>query len=70
MEEVADEDGDVAPAEGQEGGKYWRLQAHWPATSKSVSRVFAVDIRSKLTPINLQSSLSPVSNLTPPIRIP
>ncbi|KAJ7285780.1 WD40 repeat-like protein [Mycena rebaudengoi] len=35
IEEVADEDGDVAPAEDQEGGKYWRLQLHWPATSKS-----------------------------------
>ncbi|KAJ6630858.1 WD40-repeat-containing domain protein [Mycena sp. CBHHK59/15] len=35
VEEVADEDGDVAPADDQEGGKYWRLQLHWPATSKS-----------------------------------
>lgn len=34
-EEVADEDGDVAPVDDQEGGKYWRLQLHWPATSKS-----------------------------------
>ena len=35
-EEVADEDGEVAgPADDQERGKYWRLQAHWPATSKS-----------------------------------
>ncbi|EGN95971.1 hypothetical protein SERLA73DRAFT_170411 [Serpula lacrymans var. lacrymans S7.3] len=33
--EVADEDGEVASAEDQEGGKYWRLQQHWPATSKS-----------------------------------
>lgn len=35
VEEVVDEDGDVAPAPDQEGGKYWRLQLHWPATSKS-----------------------------------
>ncbi|KAJ7172424.1 WD40-repeat-containing domain protein [Mycena filopes] len=34
-DEVADEDGDIAPVDGQEGGKYWRLQLHWPATSKS-----------------------------------
>ncbi|TFK76374.1 WD40 repeat-like protein [Pluteus cervinus] len=34
-EEAADEDGDVAPTEDGEGGKYWRLQVHWPATSKS-----------------------------------
>jgi hypothetical protein len=25
----------VAPVDDQEGGKYWRLQLHWPATSKS-----------------------------------
>ncbi|KAI0362290.1 WD40 repeat-like protein [Trametes cingulata] len=35
VEEVADEDDDVAPAEDREGGKYYRLQMHWPATSKS-----------------------------------
>ncbi|KAH9901093.1 WD40 repeat-like protein [Cubamyces lactineus] len=35
VEEVADEDGDVAPDPDAEGGKYWRLQMHWPATSKS-----------------------------------
>ncbi|CAA7271660.1 unnamed protein product [Cyclocybe aegerita] len=29
-----DDDGDIAP-ENREGGKYWRLQLHWPATSKS-----------------------------------
>ncbi|KAF8163343.1 WD40-repeat-containing domain protein [Crassisporium funariophilum] len=33
-EEEADEDDDIA-AENREGGKYWRLQLHWPATSKS-----------------------------------
>ncbi|KAI0673056.1 WD40-repeat-containing domain protein [Trametes maxima] len=35
VEEVEDEDGDVAPVEDREGGKYWRLQMHWPASSKS-----------------------------------
>ncbi|CDO72873.1 hypothetical protein BN946_scf185002.g58 [Trametes cinnabarina] len=35
VEEIADEDGDVPPAGDQEGGKYWRLQMHWPATSRS-----------------------------------
>ncbi|KAF9464748.1 WD40 repeat-like protein [Collybia nuda] len=33
-EEVTDEDGDVTSIDG-EGGKYWRLQLHWPPTSKS-----------------------------------
>ncbi|KDR81655.1 hypothetical protein GALMADRAFT_239741 [Galerina marginata CBS 339.88] len=33
-DEEADEDEDSAP-ENREGGKYWRLQVHWPATSKS-----------------------------------
>lgn len=33
-DEVADEDGDVTPAE-KGGGKYWRLQLHWPASPKS-----------------------------------
>ncbi|KXN86877.1 hypothetical protein AN958_09472, partial [Leucoagaricus sp. SymC.cos] len=33
-DEVADEDGDVE-MDNREGGKYWRLQPHWPATSKS-----------------------------------
>ncbi|KAI0636806.1 WD40 repeat-like protein [Trametes polyzona] len=35
VEEAADEDDDVTPVEDQEGGKYYRLQMHWPATSKS-----------------------------------
>lgn len=35
-DEVADEDGDVStPSDEQERGKYWRLQAHWPANPKS-----------------------------------
>ena len=34
-DEVADEDEDVTTPEDSEGGKYWRLQLHWPATSKS-----------------------------------
>lgn len=29
-----DEDCDIAP-ENREGGKYWRLQLHWPASPKS-----------------------------------
>ncbi|KAF7338255.1 DNA damage-binding protein CMR1 [Mycena venus] len=41
-EEVADEDGDVAPAD-QEGGRYWRLQLHWPATSKSSISCVKID---------------------------
>ncbi|KAH7107553.1 WD40 repeat-like protein [Auriculariales sp. MPI-PUGE-AT-0066] len=32
-EEVLDEDGDPIPSE--EGGRNWRLQPHWPPTSKS-----------------------------------
>ncbi|KAF9218287.1 WD40 repeat-like protein [Gyrodon lividus] len=35
VDEVADDDGDVTPTDDKEGGKYWRLQQHWPATSKS-----------------------------------
>lgn len=34
-DEVTDEDGEVVIDAGREGGKYWRLQVHWPATSKS-----------------------------------
>ncbi|KAJ3564049.1 hypothetical protein NP233_g8544 [Leucocoprinus birnbaumii] len=33
-DEIEDEDGDV-DVDTREGGKYWRLQPHWPATSKS-----------------------------------
>ncbi|KAJ8584936.1 WD40 repeat-like protein [Rhizopogon salebrosus TDB-379] len=33
-DEVADEDDDVS-ADNEGSGKYWRLQCHWPATSKS-----------------------------------
>ncbi|KAG5650769.1 hypothetical protein H0H81_011108 [Sphagnurus paluster] len=33
--EVADEDGEIIHDPDAEGGSYWRLQAHWPATSKS-----------------------------------
>ncbi|KAJ7111568.1 WD40-repeat-containing domain protein [Mycena crocata] len=43
VEEVADEDGDIARAEDQEGGKYWRLQLHWPATSKSSISCVKID---------------------------
>jgi WD repeat-containing protein 76 len=34
-DEVADEEGDVSVPDDKEGGKYWRLQLHWPATSRS-----------------------------------
>ncbi|KAG6907358.1 hypothetical protein DXG01_009242 [Tephrocybe rancida] len=34
-DEVADEDGETRTSDDEEGGKYWRLQVHWPATSKS-----------------------------------
>lgn len=34
-EEVADEDGDTATPLDGESGRYWRLQVHWPATSRS-----------------------------------
>ncbi|KII88441.1 hypothetical protein PLICRDRAFT_161539 [Plicaturopsis crispa FD-325 SS-3] len=37
-----DEDQGVAP-EDREGGKYWRLQQHWPATSKSSISCIKVD---------------------------
>ena len=33
-DEITDEDGQVVSGD-LEGGKYWRLQVHWPATSKS-----------------------------------
>ncbi|KZT11271.1 WD40 repeat-like protein [Laetiporus sulphureus 93-53] len=48
-DEVADEDGDVTPAATEESGKYWRLQLHWPATSRSsISSI-------KFDPINSHS---------------
>jgi hypothetical protein len=34
-DEANDEDEDISPREDKEGGKYWRLQHHWPATPKS-----------------------------------
>ncbi|KAF8798064.1 WD40 repeat-like protein [Phlegmacium glaucopus] len=33
-DEAGDDDSDIAP-ENREGGKYWRLQLHWPASPKS-----------------------------------
>ncbi len=35
IDEVADDDDEGPSAEDREGGKYYRLQMHWPATSKS-----------------------------------
>ena len=34
-DEIGGEDGDVPSIGNREGGKYWRLQPHWPATAKS-----------------------------------
>ncbi|KAG6845324.1 hypothetical protein H0H87_010781 [Tephrocybe sp. NHM501043] len=45
-DEVGDEDDEPLANENAEGGVYWRLQVHWPATSKSsISSV-------KMDPIN------------------
>ncbi|KAK7467183.1 hypothetical protein VKT23_004241 [Stygiomarasmius scandens] len=33
--EEGDDNDDAEAEDNQEGGKYWRLQVHWPATSKS-----------------------------------
>ncbi|KAI0807417.1 WD40 repeat-like protein [Fomes fomentarius] len=35
VDEPGDDDDDDTPVEDREGGKYYRLQMHWPATSKS-----------------------------------
>ncbi|KAF7323023.1 DNA damage-binding protein CMR1 [Mycena chlorophos] len=35
QDEVEDEDGDVSATGNLSEGKYWQLQLHWPATSKS-----------------------------------
>lgn len=50
-DEVADEDDDVTPTN-KESGKYWRLQLHWPATSKSSISCL------KLNPVNSHSLYS------------
>ncbi|KZT26539.1 WD40 repeat-like protein [Neolentinus lepideus HHB14362 ss-1] len=34
-DEVADDDGEASVGDNTGDGKYWRLQVHWPATSKS-----------------------------------
>ncbi|PAV23918.1 WD40 domain containing protein [Pyrrhoderma noxium] len=41
-DEMEDEDGDITK-DNREGGKYWRLQPHWPATSKSSLSCIKVD---------------------------
>ena len=43
IEEVADEDDDVTPANEKSGGKYWWLQQHWPATAKSSISSIRID---------------------------
>ena len=42
-DEAADEDGDVKPVDDEFGGKYWRLQQHWPATAKSSLSSIRID---------------------------
>ncbi|KAF7294880.1 DNA damage-binding protein CMR1 [Mycena indigotica] len=42
VDEVEDEDGDVSVVNASEG-KYWRLQLHWPATSKSSISCVKID---------------------------
>lgn len=34
-DEEEDGDGELKPNEDREGGKYWRIQLHWPANPKS-----------------------------------
>lgn len=41
-QEEAEEDGDTSVSQ-REGGKYWRLQQHWPATSKSSISAIKLD---------------------------
>ena len=51
----SDEDCDIAP-ENREGGKYWRLQLHWPASPKSsISNI-------KIDPINAHNVRNFISN--------
>lgn len=35
VDEITDEDGEPIPQDERERGKYWQLQPHWPANSKS-----------------------------------
>ncbi|KAJ3520849.1 hypothetical protein NMY22_g12562 [Coprinellus aureogranulatus] len=35
LDDEEDGDGELEPNEDREGGKYWRIQLHWPATPKS-----------------------------------
>ncbi len=56
VEEAVDEDGELTSVEDAEGGKYYRLQMHWPATSKSsISSV-------KFDPIDAFSVCTVLSN--------
>lgn len=53
-DEEEDGDGELKANEDREGGKYWRIQLHWPATPKSsISCV-------KLDPIDAHN-VSPLS---------
>ncbi|KAL5529639.1 hypothetical protein ACEPAG_5624 [Sanghuangporus baumii] len=42
-EEVPGQDGDVPTVDDREGGRYWRLQPHWPATAKSSLSCIKID---------------------------
>ena len=44
-----DEDGEPSDPSTEEGGKYWRLQLHWPATAKSSISTIKID------PVNSQT---------------
>ncbi|KAL1761756.1 WD40-repeat-containing domain protein [Schizophyllum commune] len=44
-----DEDGEPSDPSTEEGGKYWRLQLHWPATAKSSISTIKID------PLNSQT---------------
>ncbi|KAL1676964.1 WD40-repeat-containing domain protein [Schizophyllum commune] len=48
-DEAADEDGEPSDPSTEEGGKYWRLQLHWPATAKSSISTIKID------PVNSQT---------------
>lgn len=51
-----DDDDDIADGDDREGGKIWRLQPHWPATSKSSISCCKLDPLDAQT-VNLYSTL-------------
>ncbi|KAL1712101.1 WD40-repeat-containing domain protein [Schizophyllum commune] len=48
-DDEVDEDGEPSDPSTEEGGKYWRLQLHWPATAKSSISTIKID------PVNSQT---------------